>query len=45
MSLSTRAVKKCAVDADGLSADLPSSFSGVFNEEEQTAMAVVPYVS
>jgi len=44
MSLSMKAVKECAVDADGLSADLPSCFSGVFNVE-QTAMAVVPYVS
>ena len=44
MSLSTRAVKEFALDAEGLSADLPSLFSGVFNEE-QTTMAVVPYVS
>jgi len=42
MVLSMRAVKECAVDADGLSAALPSWFSGVFNEE-QTSMFVVPY--
>jgi len=43
MSLSMRAVKECAIDAEGLSADLPSWFRGVFNEE-QTAMAVVPFL-